>query len=68
MAEMASDETVFADLVNVFTLLIPDGIENRTIAVAQRKLQTRIIEALTGKLKPQANTIIRVKGEYLNLQ
>jgi hypothetical protein len=38
MAEMASNETVFADLVNVFTILIPEGIENRTIAVAQRKL------------------------------
>ena len=38
MAEMASNEIVFADLVNVFTLLIPDGIDNRTIAVAQRKL------------------------------
>jgi hypothetical protein len=38
MAEMASNETVFADIVNLFSLLIPDGIENRTIAVAQRKL------------------------------
>jgi hypothetical protein len=38
MAEMASDETVFTDLVSVFTLFIPEGTENLTIAVAQRKL------------------------------
>jgi hypothetical protein len=38
MAEMASDETVFTDLVSVFTLFIPEGSENLTISVAQRKL------------------------------
>ena len=38
MAEMASDETVFTDLISVFTLFIPERTENLTIAVAQRKL------------------------------
>lgn len=34
MAEMASDEMVFNDLISVFTLLVPEGSDNHAAAVA----------------------------------
>jgi len=50
MAEMASDEAVFTELISVFTLLVPEGSDNHAAAVAQRKIQSRIVDTLTGRI------------------
>lgn len=50
MAEMVSDDAVFTKLLSVFTLLVPEGLDNHAAAVAQRKIQSRIVDTLTGKI------------------
>lgn len=68
MAEMACDDAVFSDLLCVFTLLVPDGSDNHACAVAQRKLQARIIDTLTGNVCPCLHFFDRVEGERDSLR